>query len=257
MSLPRVAIVAPVALMSAALLSVASHQAVAQPHGYAQPPVYIQPAGPCANGQCGGGSGCCEGQCSPDGICYPKRSTWGYHVQKWNRWPGDYDDALPTSGAKRADGDLPDVNVPIPAPEEDLQAPPPTEQEKPADDQEGGGNASGDEGSGASEITLPPLPPLGTPPASPLGNPPPAFPGFPTQPPAETGPAPEGEFSQYPGIRRLAPVVEDAPPGLPRGFMKVLKRGSTQTAVYTPETPRPGQPSGVQPASAHRLPGVR
>lgn len=263
-----------VAIMAMAALLVAAPQASAQPHGYAQPPEYIQPSEmgqPCSAGQpcdcgpacqgCRAGGGCCEGQCV-DGMCYPKRSTWGFYQQRWKRWPGEYDDAAPTTRAEQGEGELPGVNIEIPPAEEDLQAPPPTEQERPegpAEDEE-----TSEEEGGAAEIRLPPLPPLGTPPGSTLGNPPPAFPGFPTQPPAdmrpptETGPDPEGEFSQHrPVLRRLAPVVEDAPPALPRGFMKLLSRGTAEPASYTPAQPGQGRPYQVQPATAHRLPSVR
>ena len=215
----------------------------------------------CQNCPQPGCNDCREGTCTADGVCYPKRSTWGYYTQRWTRWPGDKDDALPEGSAAAVEQDLPPINVEIPPEIEDLQAPPPSDAE--ATD-EAGEAPAGEEGSGAADINLPPLPPIQPlSPPRPGGDTPPPLPGFPTPPPTPGAAGPVGGFSQQrPALpsesrqptpvrpRRWAPLAQDAPPALPPALR--APRAATQRAIYSPMGP-----AVVQPAAAHRLPPVR
>lgn len=210
---------------------------------------------------------CLPAPCTADGICHPKRATWGYYQPRWSRWPGEQDDTFPTPAGDRS------VVSPLPpvqeiAPElEDQQAPPPSDaelnEEEPA--------AGEEEGSGTSEIDFPPLPPLRplgpAPGASP--DPPPALPQF-SPPTGGEAPGLDAGFSYHtppmpqqpvsvlqlnapqPGSVRPAAKSNsgsDAPPALPASFTKLLNRGNIAQAAYVP----PQGSRQVAPA-LHRLP---
>ena len=73
--------------------------------------------------------------CAADGICRPKRDSWGHYKTKWRPWPGDPTDRTPEAADQTAqDSDVPpldDFETP-PAIEEDLRAP--KKRDKPSDD---------------------------------------------------------------------------------------------------------------------------
>ncbi|MEM9186268.1 MAG: hypothetical protein AAGB00_07220 [Planctomycetota bacterium] len=205
------------------------------------------------------------GACTADGVCYPKVRTWGHYQGQWKPWPGDLDDPIPQRGfGGAADRGLPGINQPIPAPVEDLQAPPSSDADEDEDD-----TAADEEGAGAG-VSLPPLPPprrLGAPPVGSGGaDPPPSLPplpGFdrPLQPP--TPGTPDG-FSRNRGDRSairnaVATSSGDLPPVLPAGFTKILqgganaKRGSAVSAGYM----APAERSVVVPKPAGRSPVLR
>lgn len=233
-----------------------------------------------AEGQACYSTPCLPPPCAADGICHPKRETWGYYAPRWNRWPGDYDDAFPSPA------DQPTGASPLPAvqeipPElEDQQAPPPSDAEL----EEEGGDSIEEEGEGAADIDLPPLPPLrplGTPPGA-GADPPPALPRFNppgqgldgprpqfTPPRGGQGPGLDSGFSYHPvepslaepaGLQLNAPrargakpkrtsVSGDAPPALPASFTKLLNRSNIAQAAYQEAS----VPRRVAPA-VHRLP---
>src|SRR3990170_2383964 len=67
--------------------------------------------------------------CTPDGICYPKRETWGYYPGRWRSWPGELRDGAVAE--PRPDELLrPDLRPYITPPpvEEDLASPLPTQR---------------------------------------------------------------------------------------------------------------------------------
>lgn len=62
--------------------------------------------------------------CAADGICRPKRPTWGHYRTQWRTWPGEVVEAEPTP-AEEAEEQLepiPEVELPPPR-EEDLRGP--------------------------------------------------------------------------------------------------------------------------------------
>jgi hypothetical protein len=200
--------------------------------------------------------------CAAEGGCYPKRDTWGYYPNQWNRWPTDYgDDVSAAPGEKSV---LPSVIVPTPA-LEDKAAPAPSEP-KPED-------AGMAPGGGARELDLPSLPPLpgapGVPgqpvaPPQPGANQPedappglPPLPGFGLPPGISPPPRPAGG----PGQTSTKGRGTDAPPPLPMDFAKLLRptpqcqpmpratpagyQQSDTPPVYRSPTPAP---AGVVPA---------
>lgn len=64
--------------------------------------------------------------CCTDGVCHPKRETWGHYHTQWRRWPGDSRPDAPGTGEPSAKGQFPPELSPveIPRPEiEDRRAP--------------------------------------------------------------------------------------------------------------------------------------
>ena len=123
------------------------------PVGYACPSGQCAAGAPCGCGSLGGA--CLDGQtppaCSADGVCIPKRSTFGFYNTRWRRWPGDSDQTEPTpTEAIQGDELLRPFDTPAPE-KEDQQAPPPIEDDP--------GNTSAEEDDlPPLEIDLPPLP---------------------------------------------------------------------------------------------------
>jgi hypothetical protein len=143
------------------------------------------------------------GPCCVDGVCRPKRETWGWYSTRWRRWPGDDRPPIPGLDEPEADGalppDIPRFDRPEPE-EEERRAPPPVEPQ--AD---------------AGDGLLPPLPTEGQQPGQPV-------------PPLEGGqpPAPQLPVVPQPGLPDLRPQTPlepggapgtdlDAPPALPFG----------------------------------------
>ena len=63
--------------------------------------------------------------CAADGVCRPKRATWGYSQTRWRSWPGDPADPQPTPAGDAATGDgqgLSPFELPLPK-QEDLRGP--------------------------------------------------------------------------------------------------------------------------------------
>lgn len=228
---------------------------------------------PCQQCGCHGGAGCIDcptpGACTADGICYPKRNTWGHYQGGWSRWPGDYDDPLPAGVRARGDGDLPGVLIEIPKTEEDLQAPPSSDAEEEGEN----GESTEDEGPGVGASLPPLLPtsPLTTPPGG-LSNPPrgpapggpapggndpppslPPLPGFnrPLSTPPGGGIGSGDGFSRVrplPPTRRTAAASDrDLPPTLPAGFGVVLPASATGQGAAHTATPLGALPTPAAP----------
>ena len=202
---------------------------------------------------CQGCQGSCGGQgcvgsatpcpCSADGICYPKRATWGYYQTRWGAWPGDYEDPLPTPRDQPtgAQDDGVKLDQDIPKEEEDLNAPPPSD----ADEEEEEGDGGAGEGEGAEGISLPPLPPLQplTPPAGPDApgiDPPPELPNF--APPTGAMRAPTRGLTARPPMTR--PMATTSNTQRPR--MKPLAVARRQAMASGPAASRAVQPAGVK-----------
>lgn len=146
--------------------------------------------------------------CAADGICRPKRETWGFYESRWRTWPGE-----PTPRPRAADSQTPDEadapqNLPeyeLPLPEqEDLRVPPKSKKKK-----------DGDEESDAGEepIEIPGAAPFGLPAEEP-GQ---LLPG------PEAAPADEGGFDIDPfGVLPEVPQMEDAPPALPASLRQAV-----------------------------------
>jgi len=63
--------------------------------------------------------------CAADGVCRPKRESWGHYKTRWRSWPGELRDQQPTLTDSTTDGPeqaLPPFEAPIPE-QEDLRGP--------------------------------------------------------------------------------------------------------------------------------------
>ncbi len=124
--------------------------------------------------------------CEADGVCRPKRDTWGYSQTRWRSWPGDPAGQQPTAAGDAAgtgDGqDLEPFELPLPK-QEDLRGPAKADKEKSKDD--------------AVD--------------APIGE-------IPVEAPAQALPAfdPQGSQLEYP----KTPGMNDAPPALPASLQQ-------------------------------------
>jgi len=94
------------------------------------------------------GVGECLGGCSPDapcpcaadGVCRPKRATWGYSRTRWRTWPGEEAAQQPTRADGAPGSDPSEPLVPYetpPADQEDLRGPAKAKVDRSNDDAEG------------------------------------------------------------------------------------------------------------------------
>ncbi len=154
--------------------------------------------------------------CAADGMCYPRRETWGNYKTHWRTWPGDTNVGLtPTPAAGTAPGisdQLPPYMRP-PVDQEDLRGP--VKPIRPA--------APAAEGAAAAvEGGLPPLN-GGVQPAQPGGAAPagaPANNGDEAAPPANDALDLPGFGPQ--GSLQPLPQFEEGPPALPAGLSQAL-----------------------------------
>ncbi len=143
------------------------------------------------------------GPCCIDGVCYPKRETWGFYGTRWRQWPNDLRPEVPGRSDLPSKPDLPDELPSVILPDskdEDLQAPAPTK--KTEADAEDTVPAEGETGP-----RLPLLPAI------------PALPGAPLKPTLPTIPADVGLPKPGGGLAPGKPPAGDAgldpPPALP------------------------------------------
>lgn len=184
--------------------------------------------------------------CAAEGVCRPKRDTWGYYPTRWSRWPSDPGDRTESMG--QGDSQLPTLVVP-PKIEEDRAAPAPSDAEEAPQADE----------TDTPDVDLPDLPPLpDLPGAAPAGMPaerpdgPPELPPLPgLSPPPGIGPPTGGPgASNRRTLRR-----ENEPPPLPTSFARLLPPvHNVQPAGY--ERPQ-GSPSDRPVAPAVYIPEVR
>ena len=200
------------------------------------------------------------GSCTADGLCTPRRATWGFSNTRWRTWPGtSIDDGRAADPGAIGQEQIGETDKPDPR-REDKLAPPKvdaldeTPDEAPADDGElpempageaEDGDAGAEEGPGRFEPPRPgfmeggPGLPFGEPAegAAPAGQPglpfgqPPAAPE--TTPPADLFPSNAPVFPQH-------AQGEDAPPALPLSLKSGSKRSPRRSA----------RPQFVIPASA-------
>ncbi len=237
-----------VALVLAGILSTSTASAATGAGGCASDCQQCGPGGGCPGTCYGCRDNCQEGACTADGVCYPKRSTWGFYRQRWGRWPGDFEDPLPEGRARASEGSqIPEGLPDIDKTEEELRAPPSSEEsaEDETDEEEPGAEG---------ESSLPPLPPLSAPPRAGDFNPPPALPGgFP--PPSAPGPNTDFSMNSPPAIQ-AAYMEQDAPPALPATLANLIQASPVRPAVYAPTHSKATQ-DYAKPAAAHLLPRVR
>ena len=143
------------------------------------------------------------GPCCIDGVCYPKRETWGFYGTRWRQWPGDLRPEISGRPDLPPKPELPDElpSVILPEPkDEDLQAPPPTK--KAEADTEGVTPTEGDVGP-----SLPLVPAI------------PVLPGAPPKPLVPTLPGdvglPDAGGGLVPGKVAPSDADSDPPPALP------------------------------------------
>lgn len=165
-----------------------------------------------------------------DGVCYPKKNTWGYYPGQWRRWPGEGElEPTPAEPMARPVPGIPPYETPTPQ-EEDRRAPPPT---KPAE-------------RSTPNIAPPAVMPTPTTsedgqPTAPSHTPPPRgmLPGTPPEGSGNEGerPAPRMPWEQ--------PTSEwDPPPSLPFGTADVDARGPKRSATRPvgPQLRMPNEP---------------
>jgi hypothetical protein len=158
--------------------------------------------------------------CAADGMCYPKRETWGNYTTHWRPYPGDALGPAPTRAEENASElqkELPTFIVPTPD-KEDQRGPvrpkrtaEPTTTPAPT---EGGINE---------------LPAIG----QPLDQAPPAAEGEqPAEPPAEQPPGGLNNNLDLPGfgppqsLLQPLPQTEDGLPALPTALSQAITMGS-------------------------------
>lgn len=166
--------------------------------------------------------------CAADGMCYPRRETWGNYKTQWRTWPGDTVGLSPTP----ADGTTPDMKEQLPpyvrprVDQEDLRGP--VKPIRPAAPAADGAEA-------AVEAGLPPL----------NGGAQPAQPGdaAPAAAPAEEGEAapPAKDALELPGFGpqgnlQPLPQLEEGPPALPAGLSQALSAQPGMAVNLTQQT---------------------
>ncbi len=155
--------------------------------------------------------------CAADGICRPKRETWGHYHTRWRTWPGEVIERPPsqTGEPDAADDQVVDPldGYETPKPEqEDLRAPPKAKRERAVEE--------------AAPVELP-----GAEPA-------PLLPG-PEEAPAEEDPIDFDPFSELPEL----PQMEDAPPALPPSLRQAaIAISKAKVANARPQRTRRTQP---------------
>lgn len=164
--------------------------------------------------------------CAADGVCRPKRQTWGHYTTRWRTWPGEQRGRGPTPadeapGAEEQLDPLPDYETPLPE-QEDLRVPPKAKKKK-ADDES------------SEPLELP-----GEAPGQLLPGPEAA--------PGDGAPLDLDPFGQLPAI----PAMEDAPPALPASLRQAaismgMPRVTMQRQPSMPQQPRVVQASATQP----------
>jgi hypothetical protein len=143
------------------------------------------------------------GPCCIDGVCYPKRETWGFYGTRWRQWPNDLRPEIPGRSDLPPKPELPDElpSVILPEPkDEDLHAPPPTKQAE-ADAE---GMAPAKEDAGPSLPLVPAMPVL------PGTSPKPLVPTL----PGDVG-VPDAGGGLVPGKVAPGDADSDPPPALP------------------------------------------
>lgn len=170
---------------------------------------------PDAQGQCQPATPCA---CAADGMCYPKRETWGSYTTQWRPFPGDALGLTPTpadGGAVEIQDKLPTFIVPTPD-KEDLRGP-----VRPTRPPAAGAT------SGQVETQVNEVPAAG----QPLDQAPPANGQEPAEPAAEEAPAPLDNldlpgFGPPQGLLLPLPETEDGLPTLPSALSQAITMGT-------------------------------
>jgi hypothetical protein len=163
--------------------------------------------------------------CAADGMCYPKRETWGSYTTHWRPFPGDALGPTPTRAESKAlelQKELPPFIVPAPDKEDQRGPARPTRRAAPT--------ATPAPAEGEMEIDG--LPPVGPP--------------FDQAPPAEGGQHPEAAPQNAPGtldnfnlpgfgppqsLLQPLPQTEDGLPALPTALSQALTLNNAGTVV--------------------------
>jgi|GEM_PF-2467721 len=186
--------------------------------------------------------------CAADGMCYPRRETWGNYKTHWRAWPGETVGLSPTP----ADGGTPGMKEQLPpymrpsVDQEDLRGPvKPIRPAAPAAD-------------GAAAAVEAGLPPLngGAQPAQPGGA---APGGAPAAAPAEEGEEaapPANDALELPGFGpqgslQPLPQLEEGPPALPAGLSQALS-AQPGTAVNLTQQPMQRPTVAANPSAVVR-----
>lgn len=149
--------------------------------------------------------------CAADGICRPKRATWGHYKTRWRTWPGEVRGEEPELADTPTAGDeeLPPFETPLPE-QEDLRGP--AKDKKDSDD----GDAADGDPLDVPDVLLPG--PEALPAIDPQGN------------------------------QMHAPQLEDTPPALPESLRQAAMLLNLQPAVQAQVSPMASMPT-VQQAS--------
>lgn len=158
--------------------------------------------------------------CAADGMCYPKRDTWGSYKTQWHAWPGESVGMTPT----RADGTLPDGGQLQPyirprLDQEDLRGPArPPRATAPVDGAAPAANGAAPAANGPAPGANAPAQaqpaagaPAGNQEAAPPANDGLQLPGLPEIP----GFGPQGSLQPL-------PQLEDGPPSLPQALSRAV-----------------------------------
>ncbi len=158
--------------------------------------------------------------CAADGICRPKRDTWGHYHTRWRTWPGEKIERSPVEAGESEDEDtqLPDdlEDLELPKKEqEDLRVAPKAKKKRTADE--------------AAPLEIP------------GADPAPLLPG-PEEAPAEEGPIDFDPFSELPEL----PQMEDAPPALPPSLRQAaLEMSKARVATAKPKSRQQARPPRI------------
>ncbi|MEM8943793.1 MAG: hypothetical protein AAGD11_01315 [Planctomycetota bacterium] len=155
--------------------------------------------------------------CAADGVCRPKRDSWGHYKTRWRAWPGEPSGQTPTLADQQGAAapevtPLPDYETPL-LEQEDLRAPKKKKQEK------------AEEADDAMPIELP-----GELPGQ-------LLPG-PGDAPADQAAPDLDPFSGVPEV----PPMEDAPPALPASLRQAAESMGMPTLSQKSQT-------GLKPAA--------
>lgn len=165
--------------------------------------------------------------CAADGVCRPKRDSWGHYKTRWRAWPGETSGQEPTLATpdeteESTLDELPPYQTPPPE-QEDLRVP--AKDKKKAGDEEGEATEM--------QIELP-----GELPGEALPGP-----GIQPAPGGAAEPDDFDPFSQQPGV-----PLDDAPPALPPS----LRQAAAAMGMPVMGSPRVAQQ--IRPAAMHQAP---
>jgi len=191
-----------------------------------------------ADGQARGQAACrpaTPSPCAADGVCRPKRDTWGWYQTKWRSWPGEKVGMTPTEveeieAEDKIEKGLEGFELPTPE-QEDLRGMQKKDTDSESDEAEPATDTLPGVGDQGSAAPLPLLLPAARNVAMRLKDSPQPLPTVNPSQPSATGPA---------GIPKGINVQDDEPPPLPASLKRIANRGrGLPSPILVPSAPVP------------------